>query len=66
MKARSNPVTIYGIKSCDTMKKARAWLETRGIAYTFYDYKLRGIDQGVLQGWARLVGWETTRARRLH
>ncbi len=52
-------VTIYGIKACDTMKKARAWLEAHGVAYAFYDYKVRGIDRGVLQGWARKAGWET-------
>ena len=52
-------VTIYGIKNCDTMKKARAWLDGRGVAYAFHDYKAKGIDRGVLEGWARKVGWET-------
>ena len=51
-------VTIYGIKNCDTMKKARAWLDQHGIAYAFHDYKAAGIDRGRLQGWAREVGWE--------
>ena len=51
-------VTIYGIKNCDTMKKARAWLEARGIAYAFHDYKIAGIERGRLEGWARAVGWE--------
>jgi arsenate reductase (glutaredoxin) len=52
------PVTIYGIKNCDTMKKARAWLDGRGVAYTFHDYKTEGIGRGVLQAWSKAVGWE--------
>lgn len=52
-------MTIYGIKNCDTMKKARAWLEARGVAYAFHDYKTAGIDRVVLEGWAKKVGWET-------
>jgi arsenate reductase len=51
--------TIYGIKNCDTMKKARAWLDGRGVAYTFHDYKTQGIARGVLEEWARAAGWET-------
>jgi arsenate reductase len=51
--------TIYGIKNCDTMKKARAWLEARGLSYTFHDYKAAGIDRARLEGWSRAVGWET-------
>ena len=50
---------IYGIKNCDTMKKARAWLDGRGIAYTFHDYKTAGIAKDKLKGWADEVGWET-------
>ena len=52
-------VTIYGIKNCGTMKKARAWLEAEGVAYEFHDYKSAGIDQHRLKGWAKQVGWET-------
>ena len=52
-------VTIYGIKNCDTMKKARAWLDARGVAYAFHDYKAEGIDRVRLEAWARDVGWET-------
>ena len=52
-------VTIYGIKNCDTMKKARAWLDGRGVAYDFHDYKAAGIERGRLEGWAGKVGWET-------
>ncbi len=51
-------VILYGIKNCDTMKKARAWLDARGIAHAFHDYKTAGIDRGRLAGWAREVGWE--------
>lgn len=52
-------VVIYGIKNCDTMKKARAWLDTKGVAYDFHDYKAAGIERGRLEGWARKAGWET-------
>jgi arsenate reductase (glutaredoxin) len=51
--AKITAVTIYGIKNCDTMKKARAWLDTHGVAYAFHDYKVRGIESGTLQRWAR-------------
>lgn len=51
--------TLYGIKNCDTMKKARAWLDAKGIAYTFHDYKADGIDRGRLESWVQSVGWET-------
>ena len=51
-------VTIYGIRNCDTMKKARDWLDAHGVAYDFHDYKAAGIDRGVLEGWARTLGWE--------
>lgn len=50
---------IYGIKNCDTMKKARAWLEAEGIAYRFHDYKTQGIERARLEGWVKAVGWET-------
>ena len=53
------PITIYGIKNCDTMKKARAWLDKRGVDYTFHDYKAAGIECAKLEGWAKKVGWET-------
>ncbi|MCA0301867.1 MAG: ArsC family reductase [Proteobacteria bacterium] len=52
-------VTIYGIKNCDTMKKARRFLDDKGVAYAFHDYKVEGIDRARLEGWARKVGWET-------
>jgi len=52
-------IILYGIKNCDTMKKARAWLDSRGVAYDFHDYKAAGIDAAHLTRWARAVGWET-------
>ena len=52
-------VTIYGIKNCDTMKKARAWLDGHGVAYAFHDYKTAGIERDRLEGWSKKVDWET-------
>ena len=52
-------VTIYGIKNCDTMKKARTWLDARGVAYRFHDYKAEGIDKASLQRFVDTFGWET-------
>ncbi len=49
---------LYGIRNCDTVKKARAWLEARGATYEFHDYKLAGIDEARLRGWAAELGWE--------
>jgi Spx/MgsR family transcriptional regulator len=51
--------TIYGIKNCDTMKKARTWLEGHGVAYDFHDYKAVGIDRAHLERWIDEAGWET-------
>ena len=49
---------LYGIKNCDTMKKAWTWLDQHGVAYDFHDYKKAGIDRATLEGWTRKVGWE--------
>jgi arsenate reductase len=51
-------VTIYGIKNCDTMKKARAYLDKQGVAYAFHDYKTGGIERERLERWAKKTGWE--------
>lgn len=51
-------VTLYGIKNCDTMKKARTWLEAKGVAHHFHDYKVAGIDRDRLSAWADALGWE--------
>ena len=64
-------VTLYGIKNCDAVKKARKWLDARGIAYDFYDYKAASIDHTWLKAWCDELGWEVllnrvgTRFRRL-
>ena len=50
--------TLHGIKACDTMKKARDWLDGHGVAYGFHDYKVVGIDRATLETWAGKVGWE--------
>ena len=52
-------ITIYGIKNCDTMKKARAWLDKTRVDYAFHDYKTAGIDRAKLERWVQKVGWET-------
>jgi arsenate reductase len=52
-------VTLYGIKNCDTIKRARQWLDEHQVSYTFHDYKLAGIDSAQLKAWAEQVGWET-------
>ena len=51
-------LTIYGIRNCDTMKKARAWLDKAGRAYAFHDYKSAGIERARLERWAKQVGWQ--------
>jgi len=56
--SKTASATIFGIKNCDTMKKARAWLDQRGIVYAFHDYKNAGIERGALETWTRDVGWE--------
>lgn len=52
-------ITIYGIRNCDTMKKARAWLAENGIDAAFHDYKASGIDSARLTRWIEAAGWET-------
>jgi arsenate reductase len=50
--------TLYGIPNCDTVKKARVWLDQHGVAYAFHDYKKAGIDRETLTGWVGTHGWE--------
>ncbi len=50
--------TLYGIKNCDTMKKAWTWLDSKKVAYAFHDYRKAGIDKPTLEGWVKKVGWE--------
>ncbi|TAH50649.1 MAG: ArsC family reductase [Betaproteobacteria bacterium] len=55
---------VYGIKNCDTMKKAFAWLEANAVAYRFHDYRKSGIDADTLQRWCARAGWEALMNRR--
>lgn len=57
-KENPSPVKIYGIKNCDTMKKAFAWLDAHGVAYEFIDYKKTGVAAGHLPDWNRRAGWK--------
>ncbi|MDE8653978.1 arsenate reductase [Novosphingobium album (ex Liu et al. 2023)] len=50
-------VTVYGIPNCDTVKKARKWLDARGVAYAFHDYKKQGADPARIAGWVDVAGW---------
>jgi arsenate reductase len=52
------PAKLYGIRNCDTMKKAWTFLDAKGVAYDFHDYKKQGIDRATLEGWVRQLGWE--------
>lgn len=52
------PLTMYGIKNCDTIKKARAWLDSQKMAYDFHDYKAAGIDEARLRKWSADAGWK--------
>ena len=56
--------TLYGIPNCDTMKKARMWLDTHGIAYELHDYKKAGLDEALLREWVEELGWEALINRR--
>ena len=49
---------IHGIRNCDTMKKARTWLDSHGVAHRFHDYRADGIDPAMLEAWVRALGWE--------
>jgi arsenate reductase len=51
-------LTLHGIRNCDTVKKARAWLTERGIGHDVHDYKVAGVDEAALRGWVARLGWE--------
>ncbi len=51
-------ITMYGIRNCDTVKKARAWLNANGTPFAFHDYKTAGVDAERLSGWVERLGWE--------
>ena len=57
-------IKIYGIPNCDTMKKARKWLQANGLEYEFHDYKKRGVPEDKLKGWVKQAGWEQLLNRR--
>lgn len=57
-------IKLYGIPNCDTVKKARSWLEAKGVAYAFHDYKKQGADPARLAQWADALGWEALLNRR--
>ncbi len=56
--AKVSNITVHGIKACGTMKKARAWLDERGVGYSFHDYKTAGVERSTLERWVTEVGWE--------
>jgi Spx/MgsR family transcriptional regulator len=60
----SQALKLYGIRNCDSMKKARAWLDAQGIAYQFHDYKTQGLDEALLRTWIEALGWEALINRR--
>ncbi|WP_339805470.1 ArsC family reductase [uncultured Marinobacter sp.] len=55
---------LYGIKNCDTVKKARKWLDENGVAYTFHDFKKDGLDDTLLTCWEQAIGWDTLLNKR--
>ena len=60
----SNPIIMYGIKNCDTIKKARKWLDENGVDYQFHDYKKEGVDRSLVVSWVVQHGWETILNKR--
>jgi arsenate reductase len=58
------PVTLYGIKTCDTVKKARVWLDGRAIAYRFHDFRAEGLDRARVESWMDALGWESVLNRQ--
>ncbi|KUJ84313.1 ArsC family reductase [Microbulbifer flavimaris] len=57
-------ITLYGIKNCDTVKKARKWLENNGVEYRFHDFREDGMDSVPLESWLKSFGWENVLNRR--
>ena len=57
-------ITVYGIKNCDTVKRARKWLETHSVDYRFHDFRQDGLSQSMLSEWTQELGWETVLNRR--
>lgn len=57
-------ITVYGIKNCDTVKKARRWLEANGVTFQFHDFRDDGINEQTIQIWLKSVSWETLLNKR--
>ena len=57
-------ITLYGIKNCDTVKKARKWVDQHGVDYRFHDFREDGLDEDAVRGWLEELGWETLVNRR--
>jgi arsenate reductase len=57
-------ITLYGIPNCDTVRKARAWLDDKGVDYAFHDFKKAGVSRAMLEGWTSVVSWDTLVNRR--
>lgn len=57
-------ITLYGLKNCDTCRKARAWLDQRGLSYRFHDFRSDGLDAGLLEQFEKELGWESLLNRR--
>ena len=57
-------IRFYGIPNCDSVRKARAWLDAKGLTYEFHDFKKEGVDQDRLRGWVEAVGWEVLLNRK--
>ena len=57
-------ITLYGIKNCDTVKKARKWLDGKGVDYSFHDFRADGVDADAVGKWLDALGWETVVNRR--
>lgn len=59
-----HPITVYGIPNCDSVKKARAWLDAQGLGYTFHDFKKQGVPPQALSQWTAQAGWEVVLNRK--
>jgi arsenate reductase len=57
-------LTLYGIKNCDMVKKARRWLEDHGVEYQFHDFRQDGLEEDKLTNWVEQLGWETVVNKR--
>jgi len=62
--AAATVITLYGIKNCDTVRKARKWLDSRNVEYRFHDFREDGIDQSTVADWLAELGWESLVNRR--